>query len=43
MEVYQDSENELTIKIKDADNSGFELPEDSIYLPSNKKSAIKGG
>lgn len=44
VKVRMDSDNELTVKIGDADEPGFELPEDSEYFPrdSNSKDTKDG-
>ena len=38
MKVHYDSDNELTVRIANADTPGFALPEDSPYLPNDKNS-----
>lgn len=38
VKIRCDSDNELTVKISDADTPGFELPDDSPYFPNDKNS-----
>lgn len=44
VKVRMDSDNELTVKIGNADEPGFELPDDSEYFPrdSNSKDTKDG-
>jgi hypothetical protein len=35
VEVLEDSDNEVTLKITDPNNPAFTIPEDSQYFPSN--------